>query len=183
MDPPFNRGFVPTEFLESTDSQEAPGPAMKAAGQAQSTQSQMYGEFLEGARDAGPVRRLSDPRLSHQLLETLSINPPEEHLPAGPRSSVAVRASTTSQQQNFSHVFAHHDRQFQQCMHMRHEQFRALEESAASLSKRIETAKAKSQEIAENMLDINGIIEEERRRWKEKLSEHTNIYRESPASY
>jgi len=173
--PPFNRGFVPTTYLVPTEQEKG---ALVPQGAEEEEDVVPYTEYLETAREGGPVRRLSDPRLPHQLLEVLSINPPEEHLPASvARSSPAsslIKPLTSSQ--SYQHVFAQHDRQFQQVMHMRHEQFRALEEAASDLTRRIEASKQKSAEIADTMLDITGIIEGERKRWKEKLNEQIASY-------
>lgn len=173
--PPFNRGFVPTSYLIPVS------PAAEGALQQHGEEEEEevpYTEYLETAREGGPVRRLSDPRLPHQLLEVLSINPPEEHLPvssaAANTSNSLIRPLNTSQ--SYQHLFAQHDRQFQQVMHMRHEQFKALEEAASDLTRRIEAAKQKSSEIADTMLDITGIIEGERKRWKDKLSEQISSY-------
>ena len=168
---PFNRGFVPTSYLIPVEQPEIVQHVEQEVAEAP------YKEYLEAAREGGPIRRLSDPRLPHQLLEVLSINPPEEHLPAsGHSSSLSLTRPTPAA--GYHHLFAQHDRQFQQVMHMRHEQFRALEEAASDLTRRIEAAKLKSMEIAETMLDITGIIEGERSRWKEKLSEQIASYQE-----
>ena len=179
---PFNRGFVPTSYLKLIDSlapAKRPGlPARDVASSSTQTvvaptqRSTPANDYVD-LRVGGPVRRLSDPRLPHHLLESLSINPPEDHLPTPPRETRVVLRSSDE----FSHLFAQHDRQFQQVMHMRHEQFRALEEAAADLTLRLEAARNKSGEIVDSMTEINSILESERRRWKERLAEETsNIY-------
>jgi len=171
---PFNRGFVPTSYLKLIDAQAPVKQARDDSAQAVApTQRSTPASDYVDLRVGGPVRRLSDPRLPHHLLESLSINPPEEHLPTPPRETRVVLRSSDE----FGHLFAQHDRQFQQVMHMRHEQFRALEEAAADLTLRLEAARNKSGEIVDSMTEINSILESERRRWKERLAEETsNIY-------
>ena len=178
--PPFNRGFVPTSYLKPID--RLPAAAPRNPGKTSSTTTTVKNitpprqqdpsvieEYVD-VRVGGPVRRLSDPRLSHHLLESLSINPPEEHLPSPPRESrVALRSS-----HEFAHLFAQHDRQFQHVMHMRHEQFRSLEDASSDLTNRLEAARNKSIEIVNSMTEINAILETERKRWKERLVEETS---------
>jgi hypothetical protein len=172
--PPFNRGFVPTSYLRvaaAAVASFAPRPPASPAA------SQEGEEYVVDTRAGGPVRRLSDPRLSHHLLEALTINPPEEHLPAGPNSNSSTSRLMLRSSSEFSHFFAQHDGQFQQVMHMRHEQFRALEDATEELKHRLEAARNKSVEIADAMTEINSVIEAERRRWKERLAEEsTSIY-------
>jgi hypothetical protein len=45
-----------------------------------------------------------------------------------------------------------------------------LDEMATDMTHRLEGTKAKASEIAASMVEINAVIEAERRRWKEKLS-------------
>lgn len=128
------------------------------------------------SRAAGPVRRLSDPRLPHHLLETLSINPPETYTSSSlglQPESVIVRKgmSLAFGRDEYGPLLAAHDRRFQQVMHQRHEQFRALEEMATDISHRVEASRTKAQEIAEMMVEVHAVVEGERRRWKEKLIE------------
>lgn len=116
------------------------------------------------------VRRLSDPRLAHQLLNVLAIHPPEDHV-----GGVAKFTGGTHQSE-YQHLLAQHDRQFQQVMHQRHAQFKSLDDTASELLRRIEATKQKSSEISAHLLDITGVIEGERRKWKEKLNEQVNVY-------
>ena len=166
--PPFNRGFVPTSYLISVETEEHEVHQVE-----QSIVETPLNEYSETIREGGPIRRLSDPRLPHQLLQVLSIHPPEEHLQQS--SHALAKSEPTSSAQSYQHLLSQHDKQFQQVMHLRHEQFRALEEAADDLTRRIEASKLKSSEIAGSMLDLTAIIEGERKKWKEKLNE---IYQE-----
>lgn len=206
VEPPFNRGFIPTSYLEPyintsyiasvpdsgkksapvSTSSTAISPPRTSGAQHQVVQLNSTSNNNDYAsydpRSGGPIRRLSDPRLPHQLLETLSINPPEEHLPSfnnnangsSPRNqNVIVRKglSLAFGKDEYAQLFASHDRMFQQVMHQRHDQLRSLDESAGDIIHRLEASRAKAQQIAESMVEVNALIEDERRRWKEKLNE------------
>lgn len=195
--PPFNRGFVPTSFLVLMRTQPAgrSGPSSSKASappasswendsqhsmdsQPPPTQQQQARKQLQQTGSTGPasskpasVRRLSDPRLAQQLLNVLAIHPPEEHVGGGARQSAA-----NSHQGEYQHLLAQHDRQFQQVMHQRHAQFKALDETAQELARRAEGSKKKASEISTHLLDLTSIVEAERRKWKEKLNEQVNVY-------
>ncbi|KAH9261563.1 hypothetical protein BASA81_000219 [Batrachochytrium salamandrivorans] len=197
--PPFNRGFVPTSFLVLVKAQPAgrSGPSSSKASAVstplptssssnnnwdndsqhsfdsqpqQSRKQQQMGNTGPASSKSGSVRRLSDPRLAQQLLNVLAIHPPEEHVGgSGVRQSAA-----NSHQGEYQHLLAQHDRQFQQVMHQRHAQFKALDETALELTRRAEGSKKKANEISTHLLDLTSIVEAERRKWKEKLNEQVN---------
>lgn len=126
--------------------------------------------YATNAASVGPVRRLSDPRLPHHLLEALSVNPPEEHAPApSPRDSAVegYELSLRPFQTDHAPAFAQHDRSFQQIMHQRHEQLRGIDDAAADVARRLEATRGKAAELAHAMNEVNAVIEQERRRWKE----------------
>ena len=168
-----------------------PPPSSTAAstqgGSATKPADPMLAAYATSVAAVGPVRRLSDPRLPHHLLDALSINPPEEHDPtplplplatmaarggpggAGPRDAAVegYELSLRPFQTEHATVFAQHDRSFQQIMHQRHEQFRSIEDAAADVSRRLESTRTKAAELAAAMSEVNEVIEQERRRWKE----------------
>lgn len=172
VEPPFSRGFVPTNFLVPADTVETGEYEQEISGGPDISQKQ-----ADMIREGGPIQRFSDPRWPHAVLDSITINPPEEHLPPSSLQLMQIPQPPAASQA-YQHLFAQHDRQYQQVMHTRHEQFQNLDLATTDLTRRIEASKQKSQEIAQAMLDITGIVEGERRRWKEKLAEQASTYHE-----
>ena len=71
-----------------------------------------------------------------------------------------------SSNDEFAHLFARHDRHFQQIMHDRQSTLEAIDKQAKDIVNHLTVVKQKSNEIAEKMEDVSTVIEGERARWK-----------------
>jgi hypothetical protein len=187
--PPFNRGFVPTSYLipyqqqqqqqqQHQQQQQQQGvnmtPPPSSSSMMNPNSNSNNNTLFQGGMGSGPrVRRLSDPRLPHQLLDALSINPPEFHEPPSAEMQQYELALRPFQTEH-ANIFNVHDRFMQQIMYQRGEQTRVLDEMATDITHRLEATKTKAADIATSMVEINAVIEAERKRWKEKLTADAN---------
>ncbi len=88
-------------------------------------------------------------------------------------SSLALAPGNASVIANdeYAHIITKYDRAFQQIMHDRQSKYDALANASGDLSNRLVVVKEKANEVAEKLMEVNQIIQGERKRWKEKLGQ------------
>lgn len=88
-------------------------------------------------------------------------------------SSLALAPGNASVIANdeYAHIITKHDRAFQQIMNDRQIKYDALANASGDLSNRLVVVKEKANEVAEKLMEVNQIIQGERKRWKEKLGQ------------
>ena len=130
------------------------------------------------------IRRLSDPRLPGHLLSTMTLKetmgPFDTEGDQGDQDIVpttalynvdtAIAGVPIHLNAEFASLFANHDRGYQRAMHTQHEQHAALKGAADGFAERLEALRRESNSLSEKMMDMNEIIEGEKKRWKERLN-------------
>jgi len=85
---------------------------------------------------------------------------------AGSRTPLAARGSTG---ESFNEMFARHEHYFKQVMKQREESFKKLEMAMQAAAQDIRQCQEKNNKLSQRIVDLDGLIEEERKRWKERL--------------
>lgn len=86
-----------------------------------------------------------------------------------PRRPVTLTPRAAVASESFNELFARHEHYFRQVMKQREDTFKKLEQAMQAASKDIASCQEKNQKLAQRIADLDGLIEEERKRWKERL--------------
>eukprot|EP00708_Paratrimastix_pyriformis_P004560 GAFH01003455.1.p2 GENE.GAFH01003455.1~~GAFH01003455.1.p2 ORF type:complete len:150 (+),score=45.99 GAFH01003455.1:459-908(+) len=71
--------------------------------------------------------------------------------------------------ESFNEMFARHEHYFKQVMRQREESFKKLESAMQAAAQDIHQCQEKNAKLSQRIMDLDGLIEEERKRWKERL--------------
>eukprot|EP00771_Trimastix_marina_P001139 gnl/Trimastix_PCT/2186.p1 GENE.gnl/Trimastix_PCT/2186~~gnl/Trimastix_PCT/2186.p1 ORF type:complete len:271 (+),score=58.07 gnl/Trimastix_PCT/2186:35-814(+) len=71
--------------------------------------------------------------------------------------------------ESFNEMFARHEHYFKTVMKQREETFKKLELNMSSAAKEIQQCQEKSAKLTQRIVDLDRLIEEERKRWKDRL--------------
>lgn len=85
----------------------------------------------------------------------------------------------------FRHLFAAQEDWYQQVESRRKAAFQGLEKSVDSLNSRILNADEKSAEVVDKLKELDRLIDEERRRWQDRLEEQEQylVHNQGEQSY
>lgn len=196
---PHNKGYVPRTFLQQLPDSDAgnyirsfeepdllsaqpvpQAPDPPAAPPSSSTQSSSSSSAApaEASHPTGtpvgtppPLTNPTSPApfsASGNAIGLSSSSRLRDHFRASlPRGSATPR--TAANAESFNEMFARHEHYFKQVMKQREETFKKLESAMQSAAKDIASCQEKNAKLAQRITDLDALIEEERKRWKERL--------------
>jgi hypothetical protein len=164
------RGYIPSSYVQVLPDSEAgkyialpssagtPGatPAAKSAASA----------FMSSSKYPSAAKTLATPT-TVQATPARSI-PASASQPAPFTSSKNLGSASTAGD-SFAEMFARHEQYFKQVMRQREETFRKLETSITAASREMSECQEKNSQLSNRINDLDTMIEEERRKWRERL--------------
>eukprot|EP00698_Gefionella_okellyi_P002893 TRINITY_DN12757_c0_g1_i1.p1 TRINITY_DN12757_c0_g1~~TRINITY_DN12757_c0_g1_i1.p1 ORF type:complete len:249 (-),score=58.03 TRINITY_DN12757_c0_g1_i1:57-803(-) len=84
-------------------------------------------------------------------------------------SAISSTPAAPGGSESFTEMFARHEQYFKQVMKQREETFKKLEGSIASAAKEISICQEKNSKLSQRISDLDNMIEDERRKWKDRL--------------
>ncbi|GCA62869.1 hypothetical protein KIPB_006323, partial [Kipferlia bialata] len=152
LEVPTESGYVPSSFTKQLPPDQA---------------SQHLNAPLETIQPEAPAQGEAAAALSVSSLQ-----------PGATAQSTAPAATTEALPASFQEMFARHDAYFKQVVQQREESFKKLEGALSAASQEIAMCREKNSKLTQRIVELDNVIEEERRRWRERLdSEKKHLFK------
>ncbi|GKT18848.1 hypothetical protein ADUPG1_011389, partial [Aduncisulcus paluster] len=164
LDNPRESGYVPRSYVTPISEDEATGVKRDIAG------STMHDTLHPSALGTSTIRPTSS---EFHGKEGQS---PGDDSPLGTAAFDSTAApevgeplDTTSLPSSFADMFHRHDAYFRQVVKQREESFRRLETSLNAAAQEISVCQEKNTKLTQRIVELDNLIDEERRKWRERL--------------